>query len=616
MKKVLVFSDALASGVLILASLVFSSDLCAYLGILVGGWKQTLEGIKDTLENRKLNVELLMSLSALGSILLGKPLEGAILMFIFSLAGSLETVTEARSRKSIESLMKSQPEWAHRIDGGQNVLEVLVKDLKVGDRVVVSKGETIPIDGIIESGETSVSEASITGESMPSQKYVGDFVYGGTLNLNSPITLTVSHESTDTMVQKIVKMVHDAEQHPSKVGRFIDRLEDRYAKAVLIGVVLMILVSMYVFKLPFETAFYRGMVLLVVASPCALIASVTPATLSAISNGASHGILVKGGIHFENLYDIKAVCFDKTGTLTTGTFELSHISDGIKESSEIMSAVLALETYSSHPLAQAITRGLKPYTLQESVHAPTDLKEIAGSGIEGSYQGKYYKIGRLDYVGSTDDVIRDAGEIDAKKGATVIYISVDECVVGFMSLQDTVRASSREFIRYLKAANITPIMMTGDHTFTANEVAQHVGIDTVYSECLPIDKARIVKEIEAEYGSVMMIGDGINDAPALASATLGVSVKSGTDIAMESSDIILMHDDLYLLEYAHKLSIKLRRIVIENIVFSLSVIGILVGMNILGHVQLSMGVVGHEGSTILVTLNSLRLLAPRINVKN
>ena len=597
--------DTVISALLLILGYFLKSDVILALAIIIGGYKQTKEGIMDTIENKNLNVELLMILSAIGASLIGFYLEGAVLIFIFSLSGALEAYTLDQSKREIRALMELQPTSANRLLSNGSVETVAVELLKPKDIILVAVGETIPIDARIIKGKSSIEEAAITGESMPKEKSINDSVFGGTLNISSPLTLEVSTDSSDTLIQKIVRMVEEAQQYPSKTAHFIEKLENKYAWFVLIFVFLVILIPITVWNEPFESAFYRGMILLVVASPCALIASVTPATLAAISNGAKKGILVKGGIHFENLIDIKAVAFDKTGTLTVG---LPSLSDILIEDKSVLEGVLALENFSSHPLASAIVKGLMSELNLDHYPEADDVQEVPGHGVVGCYLGKSYRVGNADHM--TVDLGIHKAEADdlSHKGKSLVYVQVDDEVVGVLGLMDQVRSDAKALVDWLNKEKIDTIMVTGDNEETAKHIAEQIGITRYIAESLPQEKAQLVKDLEEEYGSVIMIGDGINDAPALANASIGIAMGGGTDIAIEAADIILVKDQLSSISQAITLSRRLRRIVIQNIVFSFSVILILVFSNFFNIVNLPLGVVGHEGSTILVILNSLRLL--------
>ncbi|CAM3703910.1 heavy metal translocating P-type ATPase [Erysipelothrix urinaevulpis] len=604
------FKETIMSGILMLMGYFWNQPILLVMAIIVGGYQQTKEGLLDTFENKHLNVELLMILSAIGASLIGYYMEGAVLIFIFSLSGALEELTLDRSKREIRSLMELQPtEATVLLENGESKV-VDVNDLKIGDKVIVAVGETIPIDGMIFQGTSSIEEAAITGESLPVEKNPGDTVFGGTLNVSAPLTIDVNSEVSETLIQKIVKMVDDAQNYPSKTARFIDNLEDQYARIVLIVVALVIAIPVLFMGHSFQDAFYRGMILLVVASPCALIASVTPATLSAISNGAKRGILVKGGVHFENMMDAKAVAFDKTGTLTQGIPSLTDYYFNREDLVEISKAIIGIEQYSTHPLASAIVSGLLgTFEINERPSAE-NIEEKAGHGVAGSYHDVRYKIGKIEYMDHVDDEIVEKAHQWAQEGKSIVYIQQSDQMIGVLGLIDEVREDSKALVQWLNKNKIATIMITGDNEETANNIGTKIGAQRIISKALPDEKATIIRDLEEEFGTVIMMGDGINDAPALANASIGVAMGSGTDIAMEAADVILVQDDISSIRYAIELSKRLRKVVLQNIIFSFSVIALLVFANFFDKINLPIGVVGHEGSTILVILNSLRLLKP------
>lgn len=597
--------ETIICGVLLVVGSILNNPLVLILAIIIGGYEQTKEGLIDTFKNRHLNVELLMILSALGACLIGYYQEGAVLIFIFSLSGALESYTLDQSQREIRALMALTPTVAYLLQEDGTTKEVLVDSLHVGDRIMVPTGGIIPIDAMILEGHSSIEEAAITGESLPVEKHEGASVFGGTLNVSNPLILRVSSDSSNTLIQKIIKMVEDAQQFPSKTALFIERLEDSYARIILIAVFLAIVVPVLFFNQTFQSAFYKAMILLVVASPCALIASVTPATLSAISNAAKNGILVRGGIHFEKMMDVSAVAFDKTGTLTHGLPSVSDIS--IDHVDDIL-ATLSLETFSSHPLADAIVKGLRQMYPQHTIPSASQVQEVAGYGVIGVVGGATFRVGSLKHMTSNNNPFIEQSLEMAKEGKSLVFVQKNDDVVGIIALIDMVRDDAIHLVSWLHKQNIETIMITGDNPETAGNIAKKIGIDRVIASCLPNEKASLVQKLEEEYGTVVMVGDGINDAPALANASIGIAMGGGTDVAIEAADIILVKDDISNLRFAIELSRKLKTIIIQNISFSFIVITILVISNFLDMVNLPLGVIGHEGSTILVILNSLRLL--------
>ncbi len=565
--------------------------------------------ITETIKSRKLNVEILMILAAIGSAIIGYWVEGAILIFIFAMSGALETYAMNKSHREISALMELQPEEAWLVRGGFEPIKVAVSELTPGDHVLVKPGERIPVDGVIFKGQSTIDEAAITGESMPVTKEVGTDVFAGTVNLNGTLTIKVTKRSDETMFQKIIKLVESAQSEKSPSQQFIERFESIYVKIVLIIVLLMLFVPHYAFGWDWSTTFYRAMVLLVVASPCALVASVMPATLAAISNGARNGILFKGGIHLEHIGNIKLLAVDKTGTLTEGTPVVTDFIVREDVTTEDALAVLAtIEGQSTHPLAQAISR----YAKEQEIPLLKDvsIKDIPGHGIEGTVNNIQYKVGKPDFVVREEAENFSNGALNrlAAEGKTVIFIRDDNGILALAAMKDTVREEAKKAVNALKNHGIHVVMLTGDNEHTAKVIAKEAGVNDYVAECLPETKVEYIKKYNKQYEQVGMVGDGINDAPALATASVGIAMGDGTDVALETADIVLMKNNLTKIEYAIRMSRKMQRIVKQNMFFSISVIILLVISNFFQAINLPLGVIGHEGSTILVILNGLRML--------
>jgi len=609
---------ALFSGILILTGWILAkldqqavSVFFYILAYVIGGYFKAKEGITDTIHNKTLNVELLMVLAALGSAIIGYWEEGAILIFIFALSGALETYTMSKSRKEISALMSLQPEEAWLIKDGKEV-KVAVEQLQVGDHIFVKPGERIPADGRVIKGRTSVDQAAITGESIPVGKGLNDDVFAGTVNISGSITVEITKPSSETLFQKIITLVQNAESQKSPSQQFIDRFEGTYVKLVLAIVSLMLFLPHYIFGWSWNETFYRAMVLLVVASPCAVVASIMPATLSAISNGARKGILFKGGSHLESLGNLRAIAFDKTGTLTQGKPEVSQYlvkPDLEDEKQKILQIVAAIEKHSNHPLAQAIVR----FATTKNQNVPFELdsiEDVSGWGVKAFLNGETWKIGKRAFMdGNIEEVIDEKQRsFLEEQGNTIVYIEKDQQVVAAFALKDIVREESKQAITNLQALGIEPIMLTGDNANTAKAIASEVGISHYIYECLPENKANEIRAIKEKYGLTAMVGDGINDAPALATADIGMAMGEGTDAALETADVVLMKNDLTKISQAIHLSKRMNRIIKQNLVFSISVIILLVMSNFFQSIDLPLGVIGHEGSTILVILNGLRLL--------
>ncbi|SHG87722.1 heavy metal translocating P-type ATPase [Ornithinibacillus halophilus] len=607
---------ALLSGFLILITWsmesVLSQPLWVSLHIIafvIGGYAKATEGITETIKNKTLNVEILMILAAIGSVIIGYWTEGAILIFIFALSGALETYSMNKSNKAISSLMELQPEEAMLLDE-EGARIVSVSSLKINDIILVKAGERIPADGVIVKGASAIDESAITGESMPVNKDNQYEVYGGTVALDGTLHVKITKKPTETLFQKIIEMVQSAQEEKSPSQLFIERFESKYVYGVLIVVGIMMFLPYLAFNWTLSESIYRAMVLLVVASPCALVASISPATLSAISNAARKGVLFKGGIHVENLSHIKAIALDKTGTLTKGKPEVTdvHVHSSMDET-YVIAVVGAIESESTHPLAQANTTFSNKKEKLSSIEV-YNMKNVSGNGVTAIVDDKKWEIGKPDFVGkqqSSEFLNGIASEL-AEQGKTVVFAKVEGEIVAVFALKDTVRKTTKKAIRKLKELGIHPVMLTGDHELTAKAVAQEAGIDQYIADCLPQEKVEHVKELRKKYGNIAMVGDGINDAPALASANVGVAMGEGTDVALETADIVLMKNDLARITNSISLSSRMNRIVKQNIFFSLTVILILITTNYLQILDLPLGVIGHEGSTILVILNGLRLL--------
>ncbi|MFQ3543963.1 heavy metal translocating P-type ATPase [Halobacillus rhizosphaerae] len=606
---------ALLSGLLILFAwlsdgrILPSATVTLYLSaFVIGGFAKAKEGIEETVYAKELNVEMLMILAAIGSAAIGYWTEGAILIFIFALSGALETYTMNRSQKEISSLMNLQPEEALKILDNDYKL-VSVQDLQIGDRVLIKPGERVPSDGKIVKGQTSIDESAITGESVPVSKETNEEVYAGTVNINGSITVEITKTSDDTLFQKIIQMVQSAQSEKSPSQLFIERFESTYVKVVLLVVAIMLFLPHFLFGWSWMDTIYRAMILLVVASPCALVASIMPATLSAITNGARNGVLFKGGVHLENLGHLNAIAFDKTGTLTNGKPEVTDfIAAEDEDVSQVLPITAAIEQESNHPLAQAIVN----YTAENKrkrieIH---NMQDISGKGVTASVHGEQWKIGKADFVGKEASRSFQQGIAQqlASEGKTVVFIKREEKIAGLIALKDTVREETKRAIQVLKKHGVYTVMLTGDNHTTAKAIAEEAGLDHFIAECMPDEKVEEVKKLKQHFNTVGMVGDGINDAPALAAANVGIAMGEGTDVALETADVVLMKNDLPRISQAIQLSNRMNKIVKQNVIFSIGIIALLIISNLLQVLDLPMGVIGHEGSTILVILNGLRLL--------
>lgn len=582
------------------------------IAFLIGGYAEGKEGVLDTIENKQLNVELLMIIAAIGSAAIGFWTEGAILIFIFSLAGALETYTLNKSNQEISALMDIQPEEARRINNGVEEL-VSTDALVIGDHIFVKASERIPADGSIMKGSTSIDESAITGESIPVLKENNADVFAGTVALDGSITIEITKLAHETLFQKIIDMVQTAKEEKPPSQLFIEKFEGLYVNIVLITVVIMMFLPYWLFDWTLTDSIYRAMVLLVVASPCALVASIMPAILSTISKNARAGVLFKGGLHAENLSSIKVMAFDKTGTLTNGTPVVTdvHIHPSY-DPTMIHEAVGAIESESTHPLALAIRSYTLDYLQKDQFDVEVlNMKTVSGKGVTGTVRGETWQIGKEFFASEANETTSFYDEMAdslAKEGKTIVYVGHHDQVVAIYALKDTVREDAKEAITRLHEAGIRTFMLTGDNELTAKAVAQETGISDYIAECLPGEKVKYIKRLREDYGHVAMVGDGINDAPALASADIGIAMGEGTDVALETADIILMKNNLSNITNSIQSSNAMNRIIKQNIFFSLSVIVVLITSNFFQAIDLPLGVIGHEGSTILVILNGLRLL--------
>ena len=606
------FILALFSGILILIAYAFEKlqipatvYVTLYLSAyVIGGYAKAKEGLTETYQEKTLNVELLMILAAIGAAAIGYWMEGAILIFIFALSGALETYTMNKNERALQSLMSLQPEEATRLNADGKLEVIGIEHLSVGDIVYVRPGERIPVDGTIIRGQAAIEEASITGESIPVEKRTGDTVYNSTVNMNGVLTIEMTKAADESLFQKIIHMVQNAQSEQSPSAQFIERFESRYVKVVLVVVTLMMVLPHYLVGWSFETSIYRAMILLVVASPCALVASITPAALSAIAASARNGVLFKGGAHIETLGQVNTIVFDKTGTLTTGKpiVTESHYAEDANQFL-LKQAVASIEAQSNHPLAQAIVDHLQIETQE-----PSAFKDVTGYGIEATVSGVTYRIGKYGFHEGLNDPFRSMEQTLKEKGNTMVYVSNGESIVELYALRDTIRPEAKAAITSLNSLGITTIMLTGDNPVTAAAIAEEAGLTSFVAECLPEDKVNYIKRYQADGQTVAMVGDGINDAPALALAHVGIAMGEGTDAALETADVVLMKNDLGRLAYAVNKARKMNRVVKQNITLAIGVILILIASNLSQFLIMPFAVVGHEGSTILVILNGLRLL--------
>ena len=490
--------------------------------------------------------------------------------------------------------------------------KVTIDQLQIGDLFLVKPGELIPADGRVERGYSAVNQASITGEPIPVDKTAGDDVFAGTINGEGVLYVEVTQSAESTVFAKIIRLVEEAESEVPHSQRFIKRFESIYARVVVVGTLAVIVLLPLLLGWTWGNSFYKAMVFLVVASPCALVSSIMPAMLSAISNRARKGILFKGGAHVENLALTSVVAFDKTGTLTLGTPQVTDfIVDETYDRNELLAICASVEQLSEHPLAKAILLKAKEEVRDLMLKEVEAVQSITGWGMSAEVEGSQWKIGKsnmLDTVTVEPMWLEHRSNL-MNQGKTVSVIMHDTRVVGLVAFQDTIRPKAALAVKSLQALGIQVAMLTGDHEDTAQVIGKQIGVDFVYADLQPEAMVTHIKQLREKFGHVVMVGDGVNDAPALATATVGMGMgMNGSGTALEVADVVLMNDNIEEIASTIKLARRAKSIIKQNMVFAISVILLLIISNFFGDIALPFGVIGHEGSTILVILNGLRLL--------
>lgn len=580
-----------------------------YFGIQAG-W--------DSLKEWKIDVDLLMILAAVGAALVGAPFEGALLLFLFSLSNVLQDYALDRTRNAIRALMDLRPQEA-QVRRGAETLTLGIDDIRLDDVLLIRPGEQIALDGILIDGESAIDQSSLTGESIPVHKKVGDEVLAGTINQKGALEVRVTKTAEDSTIARLIKLVEEAREDKANTEQFIDKAEQYYAVGVILMTIAAIIVPLLFINEPFTTTFYRAMTLMVAASPCALVIS-TPATvLSAIGNGARRGVLFKGGAYVEQAADLKVVAFDKTGTLTVGKPAVVRIvtADTFGEE-EVLALAAAVEAKSEHPLAQAIAQA----AIQRNLDVPEvkGFQSETGQGVYAQVHHEAVYVGNLRYMEQLGVDVKPLLETIREmqdSGQTAVIIARQSgsqmTLLGSIGIADELRGNAAEVVRQLKKEGIKKVvMLTGDNERVAKAIAQKAGIDEFYANLMPEDKLTILKKLEAEVGPVAMVGDGVNDAPALATATIGMAMgAAGTDVALETADVVLMADNLAHVPYMIGLSHQTKRVLIQNLLFATAMIALLIAAVLGFALPLPLSVVGHEGSTVLVSLNGLRMLGYR-----
>jgi len=653
---------ALLGGLLLLVSIPFSllpglshfawlSTFLQVLAAIIAGLPIVNRGIRALIFGRQITIDLLMSIAALGALLIGETGEAATVVMLFAIGEALEGFTAERARTSLRSLIALKPDVAHVMrpcmdcaehmgqggySGGpcplcdEHEITQPVDQVVVGDRVIVRPGERIPVDGHILSGSSLVNQAPVTGESVPVQKYPGDKVYAGTLNGDVVLEITVSQLSTNSTISRIVRLVEQAQAQRAPIERFIDRFAAWYTPAVVVLAALVAFLPPLLWNAPFldsngtHGSLYRALTLLIIACPCALVIS-TPVTLvSALTSLAHRGVLVKGGAFLDVMAQAHLFAFDKTGTLTLGQPAVTQarsvdcLPNTLRCSAcdDMLAQAATVERRSEHPLAQAIMAEVVARQLTHVYPAAESIQALAGQGVQGYSNGNRILVGSHDMFHTRDDSLDEKLHIEIESavdaGQTVMLVGKDDSLLGFVTVSDTLRPTSAVALRQLKdiSPNIKTVMLTGDNSTVAGRVAEHIGnLDEVRAGLLPEDKLEAVRDLQSQFGLVVMVGDGVNDAPALAAANVGIAMGgAGSAQAMETADVVLMQDDLTHLPETIRAARKTRMIIKQNIALSLVLKAGFLILALLGWATLWMAVFADMGASLIVTLNGMRML--------
>ena len=588
------------------------------LAYVMGGYGSTKQGLTTLIVDKELDVDLLMIVAALGAAALGTwqqdyilSLDGAILILIFAISGALEGIATQRTERNIADLMAATPDRARVISFGEQGVgsreqAIAVDQVQVGDVVLVKPGELIPVDGRVIAGDSTVNQAPITGESVPVDKRVDDEVFAGSLNGHGVLTLRVETPPASSLIQRVIRLVEQAQTDAPPSQQFVERFERIYARVIVVVGVLLATLPPFWLGWDWHTTIYRALIFLVVASPCALMASIMPALLSGIASGARNGILYKNGAQLAAIGQVQAIAFDKTGTLTTGTLQVVEICPNTGHTAaEVLALAAALEACSEHPIGVALVQAARAQNLPFTPATHVNIQ--AGQGIRGQVAGQSISVGKRDFMPTRPSA---PYSLTPNPSNTTVWVARDTQVLGTIALTDTLRPEAKEMVQTLQQQGIEHIvLLTGDSQIAADGVAQALGITAVYAELLPEDKLNVIRQLQTQYGAVAMVGDGINDAPALAMADVGIALGgASTDVALETADMILMATNLDKLPQAIRQGRRAQRVIKQNIAFALSFMGLLLIANFLSDLNLPAGVVGHEGSTLVVTLSGLRLL--------
>lgn len=584
------------------------SNVAYHISVIAAGAYIGFLGFRELILKRRFSVEFLMSVAALGAAYLDFLFEATTVLFLYSLSEYFEGYIEDRARRTIEKLSAFMPDKARVIiDGSEKSMDV--KEVQPGTTVLIKPGERIALDGKVIDGYSYIDQSLMTGESIPILRKGGDNVYAGTLNISGVLKIAVSKKAEDTLVSKIVELVMESRKRKASIERLVDKFARVYVPIVISLALFTATLAPRIFGGPFQMWLYRSLILLVVSCPSAFVVSVPATVFTAMTAAAREGVIIKGGAYIEKMAKVKAVLFDKTGTLTLGKLAVNEVKTPGKPDERALMYAAALEQFSNHPIAQAVVRKTVEEGLDLSKLEVEDVEEIPGKGMVGYVNGAHVAVGNMELMKQYGC---DCGQIDRiyeNEEHTVICVSVEKTGIASICLMDDVRKDAVEAIKALKNAGIYTVMLTGDRVEIAKEIAERLDVEEVHAELFPGDKLKIVDQMRAKHGPVAMVGDGVNDAPALAASDVGIAMGGGgVDVALESADIVLVKDELIQIPYVRKLSVDTVKIVKQNITASLVVKIILGILGLMGFIPLWFTVAsGDDGVTVLLLLNTLRL---------
>lgn len=576
------------------------------VAIAIGGFHWGREGVEELFKEKKVGIEILMMAATVGAAMLGMWDEAAFLVVLYGVAEGIEEYTYAKTRGSIRKLLDLAPKEANVLKDGKETTTA-AEDLKIGDIFIVRPGEALATDGVIVKGASSINEAPVTGESIPVEKSEGMKVFAGTVNQQGVLEIKVTALFKDNTLSKIIHLVEEAQEQKGRAQLFIDKFGVIYSPLVLLGALLLIVLPYF---LGWEISEWarRAVVLLVAAAPCALVMSTPVAIAAGIGNAGKHGVLIKGGAHLETLGAVRAIALDKTGTLTKGKPVVTDIMSFNGDERKVLQMAYSIERLSEHPLAKAIVE--KAAELKITPLEVSKFESLTGLGVKGNLQNDVLYVGKPKLFEKFEWKLEDQAKIKklTSEGRTVICVGTDKGVEGLIAIRDEIRPQAKKVIDEFHKAEIKVVVLTGDNEVTANAIASELGIDEVKANLSPENKSEIIKELRKKYRTVAMVGDGINDAPALAQASVGIAMGTGgTDTAIEAADVALMADDLSKVPYAIRLGKKARRISRQNIVFSILLLTVMIPLALIGVMSVAFAVAVHEGSEILAVLNGLRM---------